>query len=420
MRISIQTWGSDGDIRPFIALAGGLRAAGHNVTIAVTSVDNKDYGQLCDALDVQYIKVPEQTDFDRIELVRKVKGKRNINFLKLVLEELYYPYQDQMYDIAQSLCQDSDIMISHFLAHPMKAAALKTDTPLATVILYPGFVPTAFAAPPGLPNLGRQFNRLGWKLVRGVLDLALRKDIQRFWMDKALPPFDHILPDAWQSETLNLLGVSSVLYPQQPDWGEKFRVCGFFAIPDEAEPWTMPDQLRDFLDEGEPPIYLTLGTAQTLEPDKNTQLLIAAAQKSGYRALVQTCSENYPANSRDETNRIYFIARTPHHQIFPHCTAVMHHGGSGTTHSAARSGCPSIVVPFTDEQYFWGTALHRLGIACKPIWYKQATPGKLSERIRSVLESQQATQRANLLGEQIRQEDGISQAVKLIEEIPAG
>ena len=182
----------------------------------------------------------------------------------------------------------------------------------------------------------------------------------------------------------------------------------------------MPDQLRDFLDEGEPPIYLTLGTAQTLEPDKNTQLLIAAAQKSGYRALVQTCSENYPADSRDETNRIYFIARTPHHKIFPHCAAVMHHGGSGTTHSAARSGCPSIVVPFTDEQYFWGTALHRLGIACKPIWYKQATPGKLSERIRSVLESQQATQRANLLGEEIRQEDGVSQAVKLIEEIPAG
>lgn len=419
MRISIQTWGSDGDIRPFIALAGGLQAVGHDVTIAVTSVDNKDYGQLCDALAVRYIKVPEQTDFDRIELVRKIKGKKNIDFLKLVMRELYYPYQEQMYETALSVCRNSDVLISHFLAHPMKAAALKTSTPLVTVILYPGFVPTAFATPPGFPNLGRWLNRLGWKLVRGVLDLALKKDIQRFWTDKGLPPFKHILPDTWQSETLNLLGVSSVLCPQQPDWGTQFRICGFFAIPDEAESWTMPPQLRDFLDEGESPVYLTLGTAQAFEPDKNTRLLTTAAQKSGSRALVQTCSENYPANCRDETNRIYFIDRTPHHLIFPHCAAVVHHGGSGTTHSAARSGCPSIVIPFTDEQYFWAMALHRLRIGCEPIWYTHATHVKLAERIRSVLESQKAYQRANLLGEQIRREDGVSRAVGFIEEMSA-
>lgn len=419
MRISIETWGSDGDIRPLIALAGGLRAAGHDVTIAVTSVDNKDYGHLCRALDVRYIRVPEQTDFDRTELVREFTGKRNIDFLKMCLRELYYPYQEDMYRLAESLCQDSNVMISHFLAHPMKAAALQTGTPLVTVILYPGFVPTAFAAPPGLPNLGRRLNRLGWNLVRGVLDLAVKKDIQRFWTDKALPPFDHVLPDAWQSETLNLLGVSSVLCPQQPDWGARFRVCGFFAMPDEAEPWVMPVQLKDFLDQGEPPVYMTLGTAQAMEPDKNTELLIAAAQKCGCRALVQTCSENFPANCRDETNRIYFIARTPHHQVFPHCAAVVHHGGSGTTHSAARSGCPSVVVPFTDEQFFWGMALHRLGIACKPIWYEHATPERLAARIRSVLESPQARQRAALLGEKIQQEDGVSQAVELIEDMPA-
>ena len=325
-----------------------------------------------------------------------------------------------MYQTALSLCRDSDVMISHFLAHPMKAAALKTGTPLVTVILYPGFVPTALAPPPGLPNLGRWLNRLGWKLVRRVLDITLKKDIQRFWTDKALPPFKHILPDAWQSETLNLLGVSSVLCPQQPDWGALFRVCGFLAIPDEAEPWTMPAQLRNFLDEGEPPVYLTLGTAQALEPDKNTELLTAVAQEAGCRALVQTCSENYPANSRDETYCIYYISRTPHHQIFPHCAVVVHHGGSGTTHSAARSGCPSVVIPFTDEQYFWGMTLHRLGIACKPIWYTHATHEKLAGRIRSILKSPQAIHRASQIGKQIRQEDGVLQAVELIEEMSAG
>jgi len=101
----------------------------------------------------------------------------------------------------------------------MKAAALKTNTPLVTVILYPGFVPTALATPPGLPSLGRWFNPIGWKLVRSVLNLALKKDIQRFWTGKGLPPFKHVLSDTWQSKTLNLLGISSVLCPQKPDWG---------------------------------------------------------------------------------------------------------------------------------------------------------------------------------------------------------
>jgi sterol 3beta-glucosyltransferase len=103
MRISLQMWGSDGDIRPFIALAGGLRAAGHAVTIAVASVDNKDYGQRCKALNVEYVKVPEQIDCDRNELIKKAKGKKSIDFLKLIMLGLYYPCQDQMYQTAGSL-----------------------------------------------------------------------------------------------------------------------------------------------------------------------------------------------------------------------------------------------------------------------------------------------------------------------------
>lgn len=419
MRIGIQTWGSDGDIRPLIALGGGLRAAGHGVKIAVTSVDNKDYSQLCEALDLGYIKVPEQTALDGPDLVRKIEGKSNIGFLKVVLRELFYPYQEDMYRAALSLAQSSDVLISHFIAHPMKAAALKTATPFISVTLYPGFVPTAFAAPPGLPNLGRWLNPLGWKLARTALDLVLKKDIQRFWTDKALPPFSHVLRDAWQSDTLNLLGVSSMLCSQQPDWGAQYRICGFFAIPDEAEPWPKPAGLRDFLDEGEPPVYMTLGTAQALEPDKNVQLFVTAAQKAGCRSLIQTSLEDHLANSRDRANNIYFIGPTPHHQIFPHCAAVVHHGGSGTTHSATRSGCPSVVVAFTDEQRFWGIVLRGLGVACKPIWYRDATPERLAGGIRSALESPQIRQRAAILGEEMQQEDGISQAVKLIEKVPA-
>ena len=43
MRIGIQTWGTEGDVRPCLALAGGLSGAGHDVTLAVTEITNKRF-----------------------------------------------------------------------------------------------------------------------------------------------------------------------------------------------------------------------------------------------------------------------------------------------------------------------------------------------------------------------------------------
>ncbi|MCL7422181.1 MAG: glycosyltransferase [Methylobacter sp.] len=64
MKIGIQTWGSNGDIRPLLALSEALQKAGHQVTLAVTSIDNNSYTDICQRLAIRYRQIPAHIEFD--------------------------------------------------------------------------------------------------------------------------------------------------------------------------------------------------------------------------------------------------------------------------------------------------------------------------------------------------------------------
>ena len=72
MNIGIQTWGSNGDIRPLLALADGLQKAGHRVTMVVSSIDNRSYHAICKQMGLAYRQVPAHIDFD-------MEGLRNVH-----------------------------------------------------------------------------------------------------------------------------------------------------------------------------------------------------------------------------------------------------------------------------------------------------------------------------------------------------
>lgn len=112
---------------------------------------------------------------------------------------------------------------------------------------------------------------------------------------------------------------------------------------------------------------------------------------------------------------IFFINRAPHSRIFPFCSAVVHHGGAGTTHSALAAGCPSIVVAHVSDQMFWGNELTRLGVGPKILHRRSLTAEKLADRIRTTLNSRPMRQKAQALGQSMRKEDGVGLAVRLIE-----
>ena len=150
MRIGLQTWGSEGDIRPFVALADGLQKAGHEVTLVLTSVENKDYSSLAHALDlkIRQVRFPSFNleRFGRAEL-RAIQSVNPFKQVSIVLTELFDPVAQNMYSAAEQLCRENDVVIGHNLLYPLAIAAEKTKCPRVSVFLSPNFLRSRYPAP---------------------------------------------------------------------------------------------------------------------------------------------------------------------------------------------------------------------------------------------------------------------------------
>jgi Erythromycin biosynthesis protein CIII-like, C-terminal domain len=112
---------------------------------------------------------------------------------------------------------------------------------------------------------------------------------------------------------------------------------------------------------------------------------------------------------------LYKIGTTPHQHIFKHCSAVVHHGGAGTTQTATLHGCPSIIIEHFGDQLFWAYELQRLGIGAKPLHHRNLTSKKVAKAIRSVLASQAMKQHTEEKGELMRSENGFERACRIIQ-----
>jgi UDP:flavonoid glycosyltransferase YjiC (YdhE family) len=203
-----------------------------------------------------------------------------------------------------------------------------------------------------------------------------------------------------------------VLCPEQDQLDPIHQVCGFLNLPEYAEEWVVPAELQAFINAGKAPVYMTFGSLQQAVPEWSMELFISAAEKAGCRAIIQASSKKYPADS--QMGDIYFIGRHPHQPVFELCAGVVHHGGAGTTHSASRSGCPSIVVPFMDEQLFWGCQLQKIGLAGKPLPSGKVDAASLAGRIQWVLSNESIRNSARRVGKKMQGHYGVNKAVKLI------
>ena len=201
------------------------------------------------------------------------------------------------------------------------------------------------------------------------------------------------------------------LIPKPADWGPEIDIAGFVFL-DLASSFKPPETLAKFLDAGAPPVYIGFGSIVVDDPDRFTSLIFEAVKKAGVRALV---SKGW-GGLGDENNtpdNVYMLENTPHDWLFPRVSAVVHHGGAGTTAIGLKCGKPTMIVPFFGDQPFWGAMVARAGAgASEPVPYKRLTADKLAEGIKQCL-SLEAKEAAQKLADDIAAEgDGAKNAVK--------
>ena len=413
MKIGIQTWGSNGDIRPMIALGHGLQRAGHTVTLIVSSLDNRNYSAECTEFNIHYQQIPEHIEFDLTSFAQQTFQMNSAQWLVALLDTAFFPYEDIMYQAAQQLACNNDLVIGHHFLYPLKLAARKHHTPFYSVTFCHITTQSASQPPFRLPNLGKHFNLWQWRLIDYAFDFLLKKKFTRLWDKEGMPKIKHILPSLLSSDTLNLVAVDPLFCPNYKEWSAQHHACGFLNLPTDNDPWQISADLQKFLDIGAMPVYMTFGSLQQAVAEWSMELFIEATRLAGCRAIIQTSSANYPENSQQDN--IYFIGRHPHQSLFKHCAAVVHHGGAGTTHSASLCGRPSIVIPFMDEQLFWAKVLQQQGLAAQPLAAKHATASLLASRIQTILNNSSYLDNAKQAGTVISQRQGLKNAVDLIE-----
>jgi sterol 3beta-glucosyltransferase len=415
MRVGIQGWGSEGDLRPLVALAARLRRSGHAPRLVLTPVDGKDYRPLCQSLDVPLQVVPEQMALTVQQLVRDAKSSDPTKLMTAVLNLTFFPYLDDMYTAALHLCATSDVVVGGSSSWYVKAATVHAGLPFAAVHYYPGIVPSREVPPPILPGW-RWLARPGWALLNVMMDMAFRKHPQKFFADKGLPPVRHAIPDALFSDRLNLFAASPALWRAAPDWSHVHCVSGDFVMPGEVEPWEPSPSLLAFLEAGAKPVLLSLGSMEHMAPDRARNLLIGSARHAKTRAIIQTKTSADEGRDGD----LYFLPWAPHRHLAPCSSAVVHHGGAGTTHSALRAGKPSVVVPFIFEQRLWAKRLREVGAAEGSISFWKATPDELGSRIRQAVASESLQRRASQFASAMAQEDGTGVATRRLEGLVSG
>ena len=227
MKIGIQTWGSDGDILPFIALARGLSAAGHEVSVVYTSVDNKDYACYGADSGISIIRAFERFEQPAEKILANILNTRNpLKELALTLDCCFNPAVEDMYAAAKQLSRESDLVIGHVIHYPLAIAAEKSGCPRVSVALCPILIASEYASPLGA-SLGRWLNPWLWKLADHIACKMMYQPAHRMRKKEGLEPYRNLQAQLYIGNALTLIATCEPLCPRLPDWGADIQICGF-------------------------------------------------------------------------------------------------------------------------------------------------------------------------------------------------
>mgnify|MGYP005840529169 CR=1 FL=1 len=398
MKIIIPTLGSRGDVQPYIALALGLQRAGHEVTLATHPIMRS----LVTSYGVPF--APMGPDIDIGREAAAIRGNSR-NWLLGFLRTMRFSFRilEQSHADLLALCQGADlIVVSHTAAGKMEAD--KLGLPTVSVTLMPQAIP---ARDPAAPILKRAIMKMA-----GVgMGLMMTRPLDEIRRKVGLPPMG---PAGITSERLNLVPVSPLVAPPNPLWEPRHRVVGYW-FAEEPAGWVPPASLQSFLESGDPPVVVSLGAMSLGGADAHAsaQLVVDAIQQAGVRAVIQGWDEALAGAPLPTTIR--HAGPVPHGWLLACSSAMVHHGGFGTTAASLRAGIPSIVVPHILDQFIWGQRIYELGAGPQPIPRPRLTAARLAEALVQVREDATLRARAQELGSLIRAERGVENAVALIE-----
>ena len=418
MRIILNTFGSFGDIHPYMAIAMELQRRGHTPVIATMKI----YREKIEGAGLEFVPVrpdvPQPKEQDS-ELIEKIMEPRTGP--RFLTEELVFPaVRDSYADLLQAVA-GADLLVTHPAAPAGPLVGRKTGMPWISTVLAPFSFISAYDPPvPPYWQWTKSLSLLGPGVMRFLLNLSKSmykaKAVTEFRDELGLEDTGNPMFEGQHSPTRVLALFSKIFAQPQPDWPPQTEVTGFCFYDGNREA-QIPDELIKFLDNGAPPIVFTLGSSAVWVARDFFRESIDAARRVGRRAVLLIGDErNLPPSLPEGVIALDYV---PYQSLLPRACVVVHHGGVGTTSQGLLAGVPTLIVPFAFDQSDNAEHARKLGTS-RTLYRKNYFAPTVANELDELLRRPFYTRRAIEIGQQLQQEDGPGRAADLVEQVLSG
>lgn len=414
--IVITTFGSFGDLHPYMAIALELRSRGYRVTIATSGV-YKDKIE-SEGIDFHAVR-PHMFESDFMpDIMKKVMDVRTGP--EYVIRNVVLPHLRGSYEDLEPILDQADLVVTHTLTFGAHLYAEKRGLPWVSTVLQPvslfsAIDPPIFSSAPFLSQLrwlGPGLYKAVYKEMRRVVGKWM-EPVAELRREIGLPDTDrNAFMDGQFSPQLNLALFSPVFAAPQADWPPSTETTGFPFYDRRAKVEGMPTELDAFLEAGQPPIVFTLGSSAIFDAGTFYEDSVKAVVDLGRRAvLLIGVDANLPKEALPPG--VIACRYAPHSELFPRAAAIVHQGGIGTTAQALRSGKPMLVVPWGQDQPDNAARIMRLGVG-RSIPRARYEASTAKSELSKLLSDGGDAYRAKEIGKKIAAENGASAAADRI------
>ncbi len=357
MRILIYAMGSAGDVHPFVGVGRALQARGHEVFVITSAY----FEELVARAALGFRPLGTVADFERVQsdphLWHPTKA------LPSIIRNAVDPTYELILAHARELHEPGNtIILASSLAWGALTVRELLRIPVATVHLAPSlFVsshrqPVLHGAP--IPQWAPRFMKaIQWQMAEKIVDFHVLPELNRFRKKHGLPPARRMLK-GWHSPDRVIALFPEWFGPPQPDWPPQTRLTGF-PLFDEAGLRELPRELDDFLNDGDPPVVFTPGSAM----DRGHAFFaeaVAALKMLGKRGiLLSRFPDTMPTDLPQGVRRFSYL---PFSEVLPRAAALAYHGGVGTCAQTLRAGIPHLVQPMAHDQLDTLSRVRDLGV----------------------------------------------------------
>jgi len=413
MKIILTAIGTQGDIEPFLAVGKILKEKGHQVICAFS----EQFRELTESNELEFASLGKKlfelhnSDAGKIIMGGGKGLKKTIAFIKLAMKQTgpNKEKETKLYELIKQERPDRVLYNSKTICPIIWEYKNSGKTTFLSPFPYLHYVKGHSLLVFG-KNYGDFFNKLTFKLYDfGVATAALTA---KKWL--------HIQDKIKRTELKKIVRnrkfiytISPSLFPRPDYWESNIKVLGHHSLMKETD-WKPKKDLTEFIDKNEKILFITFGSMTNPEPERKTKIILEILERNKIATIINTASGGLVKPGNFNSELIYFVSQIPYDWIFPKMYAVIHHGGSGTTHLALKYGCATLIIPHFIDQFIWDEIISELGLGPKGIKISRITNKNLEPKILELVNNKSFKERSEKIGNQLGKEDYKEELYKAI------